>query len=231
MNKSLIFSIVLLPTVFGNIDAYLAADKALWYGTVKFPYDTKITEPVAVYYAGDQIITEIQQETHQISFAISEYKMRNEFFLLISNDIEWVTEQNTIKFQRICKSRPYKLFHLKFNPNREITTKITPETDLNALGSWEITQKALRDDMRIPDNAIIVHYHPNLIQNVEGGNALELPKIVLNEQILHQLTPDELHDVSAQFILSSLDLKTIHAKQNTQIKHDIPHKTIIALTA
>ena len=231
MNKPLLLAIALLSTLFGEIDAYLAADKALWYGTVKFPSDIKITEPVAVYYSGDQIVTEIQQETHQISFAISEYKMRNEFFLLISNDIQWVTEQNTVKFQRVAKNCPYKLYHLKFNPNKDITTKITPETDLHALGNWSITQKALRDDMRIPDNAIIVHYHPNLVHKVEGGNALELPKIVLNEQILHQLTPDELHDVSAQFILSSLNLKTIHAKQDTQIKHDLPHKTIIALTA
>ncbi len=227
MNKLCIAISTLFSAVYISC-TYLPSEKALRYGAIKFPTEIEIKEPIEVFYAGERISTEIEQDAHLVSFAISEYKMRNTFCLLICNDIETVSEQNTIKFQRVCKDRPYKLYVLKFHPNKDLL-KSTNDIDINAQGSWEITQKALQSDMRIPDNAIIVQYHPHLVEKVHGGNALELPKIVLNEQVLQQFTSDELHDASIHFVLSSLDLRTIHAKQDVRTKSDFKNKTISIL--
>lgn len=228
MNKQCLSRFALFLALFGTLQAYLPSEKALRYGAIKFPTEIDIKEPIEVFYAGERIPTEIEKDAHLVSFAISEYKMRNTFCLLICNDIETVTEKNTIKFQRVRNDRPYKLYLLQFHPNKELLQS-TEDMDIHAQGTWEITQKALQDNRRIPDNAIIVQYHPHLVETVQGGNALELPKIVLNKQVLEQFSADELHDASVHFVLSSLDLRTIHAKQDVRTKPDFKNKTVSIL--
>ncbi len=227
MNKRCLTILTLFSAVFTSC-TYLPSEKALRYGAIKFPTGIEIKEPIEVFYAGERIPTEIEKDAHLVSFALLENIMRNTFCLLICNDIETVSEQNTIKFQRVCKDRPYKLYVLKFHPNKDLL-KSTTDIDINAQGAWEITQKALQDDMRIPDNAIIVQYHPHLVEKVQGGNALELPKIVLNEQVLQQFTTDELHEAQVNFVLSSIDVRTYHAQQDVRTKSDFKNKTISIL--
>ncbi len=227
--RLLLFSIALLSTICIQSEPFLTVDKALWYGTIKFPTDMKIVPPVRIYYAGNKIPSETDNEGHQVSFAISEYKMRNAFYLIIVDQVDFVSECNTVKYLHVPKGRPYKLYILTFKPNKDLEDKLH-EVDINEKGTWDIVQKKLPDDLRIPDNAIIVCYHPHLIKNVEGGNAIELPKIVLDTELLNKLTPQELHDASIQFLLSSLNCDSIHATLDAQIKPDFARKTIIALT-
>ncbi len=225
-----LFSIAFLSTICMPSESFLTVDKALWYGTIKFPTDMKVVPPVRVYYAGNKIPAETDNEGHQVSFAISEYKLRNAFYLIIVDHVDFVSECNTVKYLRVPEGRPYKLYALSFKPNKELDGKLK-EVDISERGSWDIVQKRLPDDMRIPDNAIIVCYHPHLIKDVEGGNALELPKIVLDTELLNKLTPEELHDASIQFLLSSLNCDSIHASLDAQIKPHFERKTIIALTS
>lgn len=230
MQKSiLLFSIALLSMVSAPSQAFLTVDKTLWHGSIKFPSDMKINEPVRVYYTGDKAIScEIDNVGHQVCFTISEYKMRNIFHLIIVDSLDLVSEHNTVQYFKVPQNRPYKLYELVYTPNKDLTT--IADADIDQKGAWQITQKRLADDMRIPDSAIIIRYHAHLVKNVEGGNAIELPHVVLDEQILKQLTTEELHDASIQFVLSALDFDSFHTKPNTEIKADFAKKTVLALT-
>ncbi len=230
MHKSiLLFNIALLSMVFAHLNASLTVDKTLWQGSIKFPSDIKINEPIRVYYTGESIPCEIDNIGHQICFALSEYKMRTVFHLIIIDSRDFVSEHNTVQYFKVAQNRPYKLYELVYTPNKDFAK--AADADVDQKGAWQITQKRLADDMRIPDSAIIVCYHPHLVKNVEGGNAIELPRIVLDEQILKQLTTEELHDASIQFVLSGLDFDTFHTKPSTQVRKDITKKTVLALTA
>lgn len=228
-NRFLLLASMLISMLFIETQAVLMADKALWYGSIKFPYDMKTIPPIRIYYAGNKIPAQIDYDSHQISFTISEYSMRNVFYLIIVDTINFVSEQNTIQYLKTASDRPYKLYQLTFTPNKEAAG----EQDAHAAerGTWDIVQLKLQDDLRIPDNAIIVCFHSHLVKSVEGGNAVELPKIILNEEVIHKLPEQELYDASIQFLLSSLHCDSIHAAIDSQIKADFQRKTIISLTA
>lgn len=219
----------LVVSMCTQVDA-VTAEKSVWHGGIKFPCHVNPIPPVRIYYTGNKIPTEIDDKKHEISFAISEYSTRQVFYLIIVDTVDFVTEQNTVKYLKVPKGRPYKIYRLTFMPNKEIIRGNQLDVGLEQRGSWEIVQMRLADDMRIPDNAIIVCYHSYLIKNVEGGNALELPRIIVDADMLNQLTPDELQDVSVQFLLSSLNCDSFHTVPDARIKTDVPHKTIITLT-
>ena len=153
--------------------------------------------------------------------------MKNTFYLIIVDKVDFLTESNTVQYLRVPNKRPYKLYMLTYKADKD-----APEqANINEIGSWEIVEKRLDSELRIPDNAIIVCYHPHLIKAVEGGNALELPKLIFDSELLKQLSPDEVHDASIQFLLSSLNSDSIHPMPESKIKHDIPNKTILSLQA
>lgn len=229
MQKSiLLFSIALLSMVSAISDASLTVDKTLWQGSIKFPSDVEITEPIRVYYTGEAIPHEIDNVGHQICFTISEYKMRTVFHLIIVDGRDFVSEHNTVQYFKVPQNRPYKLYELVYTPNKDLAT--VADADIDQKGTWQVTQKRLADDLRIPDSAIIICYHPHLVKDLEGGNAIELPRVVLDAEILKKLTAEELHDASIQFVLSALDFDSFHTKPNTQIKTDFAKKTVLALT-
>lgn len=229
MQKSiLLFSIALLSMISALSEATLTVDKTLWQGSIKFPSDVNITEPIRVYYTGEAIPHEIDNIGHQICFTISEYKMRTVFHLIIVDSLDLVSEQNTVQYFKVPKNRPYKLYELVYTPNKDFAA--IADADVDQKGTWQVEQKRLADDLRIPDSAIIIRYHPHLVKGLEGGNAIELPRVVLDEEILKKLTPEELHDASIQFVLSAIDFDSFHTKPNTQIKTDFAKKTVLALT-
>lgn len=224
--------IVLLTLSFVTCSQTYAvtAEKSLWHGSIKFPSHVNPIPPVRIYYTGTKIPTEIDEKKHEISFALSEYSTHQTFYLIIVDTVDFVAEQNTVKYLKVPQGRPYKIYRLTFVPNKEIIRGNQLEIDLDQQGNWEIVQMRLAEDLRIPDNAIIVCYHSYLIKNVEGGNALELPRIIIDAQMLSQLTADELQDASVQFLLASLNCDSFHTLPDARIKADVQHKTIITLT-
>lgn len=208
--------------------SYVMSDK-LWRGSIQFPMNTKNIPSVRIYYAGIKRPTAIEPSSKQLSFDIPESQIRNTFYLVISNDIEFITEKNTPQFLKVVNKCPYKLFIMEFQPNSEALKHLGAKIDAEQMGNWNVTQKTLPDDLRIPDNAIIIRYHPDLVKSVEGGNGLALPKIILDANILTQLTNDELQDVSAHILLSSLNTDTIHARQTTDIKANFANKNILSM--
>ena len=228
MTKLKLFLSVLLMGSSCITLPYFTGDK-LWRGAIKFPGCTKNIPPVRVYYSGTIIPSTVHQIAKEVSFDIPESSVRNSFCMIIVDDVELVTEQNTVQYLRAPLNRPYKLYLLEFTPNKDCAVKSDGKADASQMGTWQASQKLLPDDNHIPDNTIIVCYHPLLVKDVEGGNGLELPKIVLDERILSQLTDEELQDASIHFLLTSLNCDTIHARQNALVKPDFAKKTIMSM--
>lgn len=228
MNKFKFYTLALLLGTSLQTVCYFAGDK-IWHGTIKFPANSKNILPVRIYYAGNIVPSEVQSNSKQVSFDISESKIRNNFCLIIVDNIELITEQNTIKCLKAPEGRPYKLYQMEFAPSKDTAKASDANLDASHMGSWSVTQKMLPENRHIPDNAIIVCYHPNLVKDVEGGNGLELPKIILDERIMTQLTDDELQDASVQYLLTSLNCDSIHARQQALIKPDFAKKTVISM--
>lgn len=226
--------VIILSMICTQSFAILTVDKLLWYGIIQFPPELKSVEPIRVYYTGGKIpytgplAATVNPDKHQVSYTISEYKARNTFYLVITDRPDFAAKHNTIHYLRVPEGRPYKLYELTFTPNKETITN-QQDIDISQRGSWEIVQKRLAEDLRIPDNAIVVCYHAHLVKSVEGGNAIELPRILLNGDIMKNLSSEELHDVSIQFLLSSLNCDSFHISPDTQIK-SADTKTILALT-
>lgn len=233
MKRFSTYCLMLLLAVSCRVRAYFPSD-TLWRGAIKFPMHTKSIPPVRIYYAGTIIPIDIQHGNKQITFDIPESRVRNNFNLIIIDHVDFATEQNTIKYLRAPYQSPYKLYHLEFVANKEsLTAKKKADDDhahtLDNAGYWHITEQILPEDRRIPDNAIIVCYHPHLVKSVEGGNNIELPKIILDERALTTLSEEELQDASIRFLLTSLDVDSIHARQNAYIKPDFAKKNIISM--
>lgn len=225
--KKLFLTLVLLSSqLFG----FLAIDKALWYLPIKFPSNVKYVPPVRVYYAGNKIMPQCDNDAKQLTFGISEYKMRNTFYILIA-EVDFVSEQNTIKYLHVPNVQPYKLYRIAFKTNKE--TDVLNEADaedIYASGAWDINRMYLAGDRRIPDDTIIVYYNPDFVRTIEGGNALELPTIVFDDRVLNNINSDQLYDASIKLVLSSLNCDTIHKKPDEELKFP-SDKIVLSLTA
>ena len=220
--------LITLSALSGSCNAaYLAIDKALWYGAIYFPSSMTQVPPVRVYYAGNKIPCEIDKENNVVSFSISEFKGRNTFNLLVTEEVSFCSEGNTVTHLLVAKGRPYKLCRCTFKHQKDTTESPPSSTEDITKGTWEIQTVDLPDDQRIPDDAIIVCFHPDLITSIEGGDNLHLPKLVVNEQALDALTPEQLHDASIRCLLTSLNSDSVHAK--TDAHYDIKNKTISLL--
>lgn len=207
---------------------YFPGDK-LWHGVIKFPSNAKIIPPVRVYYGGHMPTVAIDDKTKQISFDISESQIRTVFPLIITDRVDFKSEKNTPQYLKVPANQPYKMYILEYVPDTQAIKDLGNKIDADKMGSWRITQENLDSDRRIPDNAITVYCYSRLVKTVEGGNGLDLPKIIIDADVLAQLTTEELQDTSARILLSSLDTDTIHSRQTTNIKPDFAKKNIVAM--
>ena len=78
--------------------------------------------------------------------------------------------------------------------------------------------------MKITWNTKVIKYDPKLVGHLEGGSGVELPKIMMASNILELVgSKEKLRDLSDSYILSALDLDTVHARCEQEIKH---HPTV-----
>ncbi len=77
--------------------------------------------------------------------------------------------------------------------------------------TWTIDPMALKEN-KIPDDALIVCYTPQYVERMEGGSSIQLPKIIIKDNVLELAgSESNLIDSSITLLLSSLDTDAIHA--------------------
>ena len=236
---SLIFGIFAIG-LFSPANSYF---EALFIGTIQFPNTIKKVPNIRVYCSGHIIKTETDDDSKKLTFSIPESKNKKRFSLLITEGIQFETEENTVKYLKIDPSlQEYKFYQFELvkknaeqngeskDKTKSIKNHEQPENH-NADYHWVIEEDHLAlEDGRIPDDTVIICYKPSYIEGLQGGTKLEFPHIRIKNNILQLAgSEDQLHDTSITLLLSSLDYDTIHRSIRQEIKQDY-QKTLIAPT-
>lgn len=237
---SLIFSFLTI----GHTHTLLSYTKGLFIGSIQFPTTLNHVPAMRVFCGGNKISCEKNDVSKRITFTIPEDKHRTVFPLIITENVKFEVEagSNTVKFLKIPPRQRYKLYMLELlkvakadAPQPSKTTRVShlyesSETDLLYSYEWLIhEEKNSLVDGRLPDDAIVVYFNPEYVQSLKGGNAFELPRIIIKKDVAKLAGSEEkLHDISKSLLLSSLDLNAIHANVQAQVTQEY-HRTLITL--
>jgi hypothetical protein len=233
--KTIIFSFLGLIGL-ANLPMHAFGEKSLFFGSIFFPSTLEMVPSIRVYYAGRKIVCETDDCGKKITFSIPEHKQRTFFFMLITPEIEFCSHENTVPFLKLKKSAPYKFFVMELIQVEAPKKKKKPWSnpfEKNMEYTWSIRQLDLQlPDSRIPDETVIVQYHPDYVQALEGGNNIEFPKIIIKPDILKLVGSEaKLHELSNRWFLAALNTDTIHETAPAEIRITPQSKTILAMAA
>lgn len=210
-------------------------EKTVFSGTIQFPVSLKKVPDLRVYCAGRKISGELDHETKKVSFAISDYRQRTFFYLVIvnPNNIGYeltAPKTNTVNYLKINPAEPYKFYAIELvlipDQKHEATEQ---KTNTTMVYQWLIKEIELPGTGRLPDDTIIVCYEPHYIERLDGGSSFEFPKIIIKSDIVSTIGSEEkLHQESAKMLISALDLDAIHANIRQEVKQFAHPKTIVA---
>ncbi len=208
----------------------LAYGKGIFVGAVQFPKTLSDIPHFRIYYGGNKIKSDIHINGKKVIFTIPEDKRRTAFTIVITESIQFASEDNTIMYLKLAKNQPYKFFSIQLIK----TENAVVENDKRKEPTYEwIIEEQHIDllDGRIPDDALIICMNPHFIQGLEGGNVVELPKIIVKSDIV-QLAGSEakLEDSYAKLLLSSLDTDAIHVNIHEEVKQNNQRSRITLIT-
>jgi hypothetical protein len=135
-----------------------------------------------------------------------------------------------VPFLKLKNNCPHKFYALQLIPGQPRKRKkgesIQPEY------TWIVRELNLQlPDGRIPDETIIVRYSPEYVEAIEGGNAIEFPKIIIKNDILKLVGSEtKLHDISNQWFLAAMNTDTIHEATQQEFVMNPQAKTVLAMT-
>lgn len=245
MNKkslALIFFAILASYTVHTALFSQSQSQSLFIGTIQFPASIQKVPGIRIYCSGHKITCETNDETKQLLFSIPEINDSKKNFLLITEALQFEVEENTVKYIKTAHKTPYKLYSLELrklvlhtgeeivNENERDGARLhmaEPETTY----SWLVEEAQLDSTTgKVPDNTIIVCYTPDYIDHLEGGTSIELPRIIIKENLLEIAGSEQnLHDSATRLLLSVIDYDTLHKKIELEVKNDHQHnKTIIA---
>jgi hypothetical protein len=176
-------------------------------GAIEFPLTLQRIPNVEIFYEGQKIKVEI--ETNKLVFNIPMSRMQWRFFILFVENADYVlkssdglTVQNTVDYQIVQSGIPYRVFELQTQGDQ-----------------WLIAERLLPDNGRIPDSTIIVYFPPNYIDTVTGGNRLELPHVLIKDNIVELAGGEELLQEKAdELSLATIDTAMLHMPMKETVR-------------
>lgn len=217
---------------FLELSAQPHTNPSLFIGAVQFPRDINQMPDVRIYCSGHRIQPERNEKAKKIVFNIPSDRYCTKFSFLITPNISFETQENTVQYLKIAQGQSYKCYDVvlqkKTIPNAEGRKSVMPQSAY----SWDIQERRLSFfSGRIPDDAIIICYNPEFVQELDGGDALNFPSIVIKPDIVTLLGSEEsLHEKSAEMILSSINYNTVHTDIHQEVRRDDQLKTILTIT-
>lgn len=204
----------------------------LFMGTIQFPRSLTTIPDISIYCSGYKIKCIADNNTKRILFSITDDRAQTYFNILIIEGILFETEGATVKHLKIDPRKKYKFYTLQLK-------EVIPEESIDDHKKssspqffWQVREeKLIFNDNKIPDTCIIICYNPAFIEEIRGGNCVELPTIIIDKNIL-AITGSEkrLHDSSAQMLLSSLDYNALHSQVKQEVRFDHSIKTVLAIS-
>jgi hypothetical protein len=206
--------------------------------TVQFPYHLTNTPAIRMYCGGNKLKAEVDNKGKKLMFAIPEDRYQTFFTLLITEEIQFSTFENTVRYLKVDPKKPYKFYTLALKERiipQDITTLCEfpkQPKEIRTEYTWDVKEIDLPyADGRIPDMTVILCYNPAFVDAITGGNAVELPTIKIKKNILSLVgSESNLHDASVEMILSSLDYDTLHSTLKQEVRHNISAKTVLTIT-
>ncbi len=206
-------------------------------GTIRFPSTITTVPTIRIYCGGRIVSSSIDQKNKTISFSIPKYAQQFHFNIIIAETVSLAKvaskyqtmPNNTAAYYKLEQGQPYKFYSLLLVP------EFSGENEQAQLRySWHIKNEVIyHDDLKIPDNTIIIRYNPNWISGIHGTNNFELPTIEVMPNVLQLCGSEQsFYEKSTQIMLASLDFDTMHARQDKQpMKQQENRITIAAPTA
>lgn len=216
---------------------YFGQNKKMIWGAIQFPKTLTSIPDIRIYYSGQRIKCETQQESKRITFAIPDSTQKNQFKILITDNVEFASEYNIIKYLKVRHNTPYK-FYLATLVQQTIPLCSLEQLDNEGVSSkniltWHIQEypNALEKE-RIPDDTIIICLKASYIEKLDGSNETMLPIIKIRPDIIKLAGSEQrIHDQANELILSLLDYDTIHAAMHQEEVHPTNNpKTVLAIT-
>ncbi len=214
-------------------------EKVLVMGSIQYPMEIEKIPLLRIYCGGNKIKCETSHDNKKLTFAFNEYRGQSEYYILVAEQIEFITENNVVLYLKIPMQIPYKLYVVKRIPSEIQKKNPAGLNELDIAYQWDIQEVRLTEERRIPDNAIIICDNPHHIAEVLGGvagseksTAYELPKVVMRSDLLQIVGSEKkLHEYADMLRLAAIDSDTIHSWRHS-IKSSVNKKakTIVALT-
>jgi hypothetical protein len=231
MKKPMIsVSLILFILTIAYCPIALSYGKGIFVGSVQFPKTLTDIPHFRIYYGGNKIKSDIHVNSKKVVFSIPEDKRRTSFTVIITESIQFASEDNTIMYLKLAKNQSYKFFSIQLIKMENAIIENDKRKDPTY--EWIIEQQHINLlDGRIPDDALIICMNPNFIQGLEGGNSVEFPKIIVKSDVV-QLAGSEskFEDSYAKLLLSSLDTDAIHANIHEEVKQNNQRSRITLIT-
>lgn len=223
---SLIF--LLLSTTPSSVDA-----RSRLKATLDFSSDTHNVIPSfnspRVYFCG-KIVPTYAHDTTKIIFDIPKNSNQNRFFILVTQEFTIKRKdifqdencQNTIDYLYVKKDDFYKFFVLDLVVDECTTHDESIEALIKAEEQktyhWDIHEETLPENGIIPDATVIVCYFPDMLHEIKGGSAHELPTLYFNNENFVQTNNDEMEDALIRLRIAAINTDTIHAPIKRKIE-------------
>jgi len=229
-----LFLTTLLATTHSNTHNWdprsiYSCDKTLFVGNIQFPQCIKTIPQIALYRGGTKINTENDNANKNIQFTISDDKSCKTLFILITQEVIPHIKNHTVQYLKTSPNQSCKFYQMTIVEYEDRSRHI--ETDKKRC-KWEICETKLSNNEKIPDNTLIIIFNPECVEKIEGGNELELPKIVIKQNILDIVggSEEKLHDQEVELLMSCLDLNLIHTKSTPKVEQNLQKKLIVAMS-
>jgi len=222
-------TLAIFSHMFIGAPVYAVAQR-LFTGTIQFPKQIAQVPGVRVYHAGRKITTTTNDNAKSVSFSLPETKTI--FYLVISPQIEFVSEENIVKYLTLHSKVPVKFFVLELlaqdiaGGSNQFRLASIDKTHTSPWHIKEITPPT--SNARIPDDAIIVCLDPAWVDRIEGNTAYDIKAIIKNDIISQVGSEAKLHEVAAQWLLAALNTDTIHGSIDQEICTTSQPKTVVA---
>ena len=232
----IIVTICMLVTshISSSWDMY-SFDKNLFVGNIVFPQNVKPIPQISLYRRGIQIKPETDHAANKIQFTISEDKACSQFYTLITKNVKANIEDNTIQNLTVDPSKNPKLYRIQLVHTNRTSTHLPSNKSKEKIeeSSWKITELKVHKDGTIPDNTLIVIFNPDYVEKLEGGNNLELPKIIIKKNILELAgSQKKLLEETEALIMGSIDFLTLsHIKPKPEIKLNAEKKVVVVMAS
>lgn len=223
---------------FSEPQDFFCPNKTLMWGSIQFPKNLATIPDIRIYYSGQRIKCETNNDLKRVTYAVPDVAHKNQFKFLISDKLEFTSKKNVIEYLKVSDNAPYKFYQVELASLNPTLCSLEQPIDNDSNTSnpkmvWRIQE--YRNGLnkgRIPDDTIIICCKSSYIEHIEGTNSATLPTIKIRSDIVQMAGSEKkLHEIADELILSLIDYDTIHAAMHQEEIRPISNpKTVLAIT-